>query len=222
MHLARFQINPARRGAHKLLGSPQAMHAAVLASFPPSVTAAADHRVLWRVDRMQHDVVLYVLSPERPDFTHLVEQAGWPTSDGEAWQVRPYDGLLSRITDGSRWRFRLRANPVKAARDTAEGGRSKRVPHVTVAQQAEWLVSRADRLGFEIPCYEGVPLVEVTERDRRAFGRGGGTVTLATAQFDGTLEVRDAEVFRRTLVSGIGRAKAYGCGLMTITGSPPA
>jgi CRISPR system Cascade subunit CasE len=220
MHLARFQINPARRGAHKLLGSPQAMHAAVLSSFPPSATA--DQRVLWRVDRMQHDVVLYVLSPEKPDFTHLVEQAGWPTSEQEAWQVRPYDGLLSRITEGSTWRFRLRANPVKAARDTAhDGGRSKRVPHVTVAQQAEWLVSRAERLGFEIPSYEGVPLVEVTERDRRVFSRGGGTVTLVTAQFDGTLQVSDLELFRRTLVTGVGRAKAYGCGLLTVSGLPP-
>src|SRR5690606_28031685 len=51
MYLTRFQINPARRNARKLLSSPQAMHAAVRAAFQD----AADYerpgaRTLWRID----------------------------------------------------------------------------------------------------------------------------------------------------------------------------
>ena len=71
MHLSRIQINPARRGGQKLLGSPQAMHAAVLGSFPE----AGDERgrVLWRVDRDEHKTWLYVTSRPRPDFAHIVE-----------------------------------------------------------------------------------------------------------------------------------------------------
>jgi hypothetical protein len=54
--LTRFDLNPARRGTRQLLGSPQAMHAAVMASWPP---AAQDNlqadpeaaRILWRLDR---------------------------------------------------------------------------------------------------------------------------------------------------------------------------
>ena len=34
--------------------------------------------------------------------------------------------------------------------------------------------------------------------------------------FEGILEISDEEVFKQTLVDGIGREKAYGCGLLTL------
>ena len=43
-----------------------------------------------------------------------------------------------------------------------------------------------------------------------------GKVTLRTVVFEGVLTVRNLEHFKHALVSGIGRAKAYGCGLLTI------
>ena len=41
-------------------------------------------------------------------------------------------------------------------------------------------------------------------------------VPVVTATFDGRLTVTDPEALRQALTSGIGRAKAYGCGLMTL------
>ncbi len=41
-------------------------------------------------------------------------------------------------------------------------------------------------------------------------------VKLTRVTFDGRLRVLDPAVFRRTLTSGLGKAKAYGCGLMTL------
>lgn len=214
MYLTRFPINRARRGAHKLLGSPQAMHAAVLCSFPPQ-SPAPDGRVLWRVDRNGPGMVLYVLSPDRPDLTHLVEQAGWPVSDVEPWQTRSYEGLLDRLQNGQRWAFRLRANPVKAAKDIG-----KRVAHVTVAQQVQWLLDRTEVNGFAIPEGSTGTAVTVTERGVVSFARAGGQVTLATAQFDGALDITDVAAFRSALVNGLGRAKGYGCGLLTVVRPP--
>jgi len=49
MYLTRFEINKARRGAKKLLGSPQAMHAAVMSAFA-AANPGPDGRVLWRAD----------------------------------------------------------------------------------------------------------------------------------------------------------------------------
>lgn len=34
--------------------------------------------------------------------------------------------------------------------------------------------------------------------------------------FEGVLTITEAELFRKALIDGIGRAKAYGCGLMTL------
>lgn len=131
--------------------------------------------------------------------------------------TRDYQQLLTRIVNGHLWRFRLQGNPVKSPKAIG-----KPVPHVTADQQRDWLVSRTANHGFSIPVHHNAlgpaePQVVVSNRRTRKFRRGEHTVTIATAQFDGLLMVEDADAFQRCLVAGIGRAKGYGCGLLTIT-----
>jgi CRISPR system Cascade subunit CasE len=219
MYLSRFQFNPARRGARALLASPQRMHAAVLSSFPgdPNSRGAADThhgRVLWRVDQHPHQVLLYLVSPDRPDLTHLVEQAGWPTT--HTWESRTYTPLLERLAAHDRWGFRLAANPVHNRRAT-NGDRGTRSGHVTAAQQTAWLLRQAERGGFRIADgAHGEPDVTVHRREVLNFTRQGHHVTLSTAVFEGQLEIVDPNALRARLVSGIGPAKGYGCGLLTL------
>jgi CRISPR system Cascade subunit CasE len=219
MYLTQFDVNPARRGAQRLLGSPQAMHAAVLASFPPPASPVVPEqgsaRVLWRVDRAGRTAAqLYIVSPAKPDLTHLVEQAGWPTT--QTWQSRDYSPLLDRLDEGQRWGFRLKANPVHGVRVT-EGRRTQPLGHVTVAQQENWLMTRAEKHGFTLSKGRGGdPEVVVHSRETVRFLRRGETVTLTTATYDGLLEIIDAGALRTTLVAGLGRAKGYGCGMLTL------
>lgn len=214
MFLTKMPLNPARRGARKLLASPQSMHAAVLAGFPPD-TSDKEGRALWRVDQPEkHDVSLLIVSPREPDLTHLVEQAGWQT--GQMWQTRSYTPLLERITAGQRWSFRLTANPVHNIRKEGWSD-TKPVGHVTVKQQEQWLLDRAERLGFSVPDGpETEAAFAVTSRNSLVFNKSGHRVTISTATFDGVLDVVDPKAFVSTLVVGVGRAKAYGCGLLTI------
>jgi len=216
MFLTRMPLNPARRGFKFLLASPHAMHAAVLSAFPPGTEVdSARGRVLWRVDNQNPHVYLYVVSPEQPDLTHLVEQAGWPAAS--SWETVPYESRLARLQTGDVMAFRLTANPVKTSRDPELLG--KRLAHVTAAQQRDWLVERSEAHGFRIPVgLEGEADVLVSKRGRHEFRRGNGKITLVTAQFDGQLEITDADIFRRTLTHGLGRAKGYGCGLLTVVG----
>jgi CRISPR system Cascade subunit CasE len=217
MYLTRFRINSARRGARHLLSSPQVMHAAVLAGFPgPSDRATPHARTLWRVDHGSHaQITLYIVSPTAPDLTHLVEQAGWPTT--ETWQSRAYDSLLDSLKPGQEWAFRLTANPVRSGRSKPADTRTRRFGHVTVAQQQDWLLSRAKLAGFTIPVGElGEPDVIVHNRMTHTFRRQNGKVTIQSATYDGRLEVADPDALRRTLTLGLGHAKAYGCGLLTL------
>lgn len=233
--LNRVELNARKRGARKLLMSPQAMHAAVESSLPASVRRPGE-RFLWRVDQHGPRNDLYVVSPGRPDFTHIVEQAGWRSEDRDDWVTRPYGPLLSRLSPGQVWAFRLAANPTHIGR-TVEGAK-KRFAHVTVAQQTEWLLSRSSQWGFTVAeesrdasgpdaaTFGGVetnlgetsPAVEVVARSDLRFSRSGSArpVTIRRAVFEGILEVTDPDVLGHLLVSGIGRAKAYGCGLMTL------
>jgi CRISPR system Cascade subunit CasE len=210
--LTRFEINPARRGARALLASPQRIHAAVLAAFPDGhSTPTGQGRVLWRIDDSTHDVLLYIVSPEMPDLTHLAETVGRPL---HGWQTRDYSPLLGKLTGGDRWAFRLHANPVHNARRTEGAARTQRFAHVTVAQQTAWLLRQAQRHGFSVPGTE--PDMIVRSRRTVKFARGERTVTLSTAVFEGQLRIEDPELFRAALTGGIGPAKGYGCGLLTL------
>jgi CRISPR system Cascade subunit CasE len=203
------------------------MHAAVLASFPepPTGDLGGDPRVLWRLDHDRDHVFLYVVSPDQPDFAHVAEQAGWPTV--ERGVTKAYGDFLDGLGAGQQWAFRLAANPTRYV-PAKEGGRAKRLAHVTVLQQEAWLLEKAGPSGFRVTTTTResvgggdpveIPEVSVTRRATSSFARSGASepVTIGTAQFDGRLEVVDADAFRRVLVAGIGPAKAYGCGLMTL------
>ncbi|RSX53793.1 CRISPR-associated protein, Cse3 family [Bifidobacterium goeldii] len=226
MFISRVPLNTAREGARQLITSPYRTHAAVESAFPPgSVRDGEEGRILWRLDTLpqDHSVWLYVVSPQAPDFTHIIEQAGWPMQ--AQWESKDYTPLLSRIAVGQQWQFRLRANPVRKARvdkglrpkANGEGIIGTIQGHVTAEQQRNWLIARAETHGFSIMLDDnGDPSVIVSQRHRERFQRDGQTVTLATAVFDGRLTVTDADLFRHTLCHGIGRAKGFGCGLMTI------
>ncbi|APE34756.1 type I-E CRISPR-associated protein Cas6/Cse3/CasE [Nocardia mangyaensis] len=225
MYLSRIPLNPARAATRRFLTSPQATHAAVLSSFAPS-DDTSDHpatdegRVLWRIDRAENSVNLYAVSPTRPDFTHIIEQAGWPTTS--TWATRDYRGLLDDLVAGQRWHFRLTANPVRRAMDRvinnpAERGRTT---GLDADGQLQWLQRKATDHGFELgQCASGdskEPDVIITDRRSVTFQRHSHTVSLSTATFEGTLQVTDPQRLRAALVGGIGRAKGYGCGLITL------
>ena len=215
MYLTRFQINTRRRGARFLLASQQRVHAAVLSGFP---TLQEQDRVLWRVDSGAERTELFVVSPQRPDFTHLVEQAGWPTTS--AWETAEYAPFLQRLEEGQQWAFRLTANPVRSVR-TDQGGRGVVRAHVTADQQLQWLADRASRCGFALNTPpDGQIGVLLKDRRMATFVRSsaasGRQVSVAMATFEGALEVVDPELLRAALTQGIGRAKVYGCGLLTL------
>ena len=216
-----FRFNPVRRGAQRLIGSPHVLHAAVLASFPdPSATDSG--RVLWRLDRAQNLAKLIVVSPAQPDFTHLAEQAGWPTLS-DSWTSVSYSKVLDRLEQGQEYRFRLTANPTHSPPPGASEKRGKVYGHVTVARQEQWLLSRQERCGFAVLPDSGGEELQLLVRDRTtiSFSRRETRVTLRVASYEGVLRVTDPDAFVRTLCGGIGRAKGYGCGLLTIAPARP-
>ncbi|WP_300268171.1 type I-E CRISPR-associated protein Cas6/Cse3/CasE [Microbacterium sp.] len=214
MFFTRFALNLARRDTHRVISSPHRLHAAVLAGFPDT-EPTPDGRILWRVDTTRHGATLYIVSPRRPDLTHLAEQAGWPTLE-DSWETRPYDKLLDSLEAGQRYRFRLTANPVRRERP-GDGSRGKPVGHVTTAQQERWLLDRTTAAGFDVPeAAEGARDLVVSDRKTLTFSRRETKVTLRVATYEGTLAVTDPEALRHALCRGIGRAKGYGCGLLTL------
>lgn len=210
MYLSRVELNEYRRDTMRALSSPEVIHAAVMASFPSFILE--DGRVLWRIDKVGKALYLLVQSPVKPDFTHIVEQYGRPAS-GQTWDTVDYDGHILKMTTGTVVRFRLRANPTHS--EKVDGSRGKVYAHVTAAQQLEWLSRKSEKCGFTLESEDGTLGVEIVQRGDVRFARQGKTVTLGVATFEGVLRITDEVLFRKAMAEGIGRAKAYGCGLIT-------
>ncbi len=202
MYLSRVKINNGIRNTIKFLSSPQIVHASVEGCF----ASEEQTRKLWRLDYFRGQPYLLLLSQEKPNFTNLIKQFGYV---GEQGEIRTYQHLLDSLQSGSRYRFRLCANPVHSL-PSEMGKRGKVVPHVTVKQQQEWLEQKCAKLGFALD--ESV----IVQRELKRFSRQQKYVTLHTAVYEGILTICDADVFRTALIQGIGRAKSYGCGLLTL------
>lgn len=249
MYLTRIYLNPHRRGAKQLMRSRQMLHAAVLNCFPPGVLdVSGAPRVLWRLDRPpavrgagprqgSPSCALYISSPVAPDPSHIVEEAGYATEGGVV--IRDMSAFLEGLSAGQRWGFRLCVNPTfREGSQVNARGRKKVLAHVTQDQQTQWVLERAEKCGFrvltsaerggDLPVLEDSDgqrvdganlLINGVERSIAEFKRGERRVTLGVATFEGVLEVTDPETLRRVLTHGIGRGKAYGCGLMTLAQS---
>ncbi|MEU5691981.1 type I-E CRISPR-associated protein Cas6/Cse3/CasE [Actinosynnema sp. NPDC020468] len=241
-YLSRIRINPLRAKGREFLRNPRSLHGAVLGGFPDPPT----DRVLWRLDARGHRVDLIVLTPSRPDWSHLVEQAGWPDADGEHVLVRDYTPLLGQLAPGREFAFRLTANPVQSTMTPTKRTASQlerwgdrkpqrgfRVAHRTVAHQLEWLLRRTAGYGFAIPVARTddpapglVPAsdaktpyeVRVVDSTRYRISKKDGAkpVTMQAITFEGRLAVTDPDALRAAMLSGIGPNKAYGCGLLTL------
>jgi len=211
MYLSRIALNAKRRETMRALTLLQLMHAAVEHSFK-----GKSQRNLWRIDWLDNICYLLVLSAEKPDFTHIAEQFGYPHYQ-RPWETKDYNLLLARLKEGDSWMFRLRANPTRnSSKDKDKSsGRGKVFAHVTQEQQKQWLLMRSDSYGFMLK-EDAFDVVHTKWEKFTKSKDSNREVILRTATFEGALTISNLERFRKALLFGIGRAKAYGCGLLTI------
>lgn len=161
--------------------------------------------------------VLFRVSPEDERTTVLVQSQVRPRWDDlprgyldRAAEVRPLEPLLDRITYASIWRFRLTANATVTNNQT----RSRR-GLTREADLVEWLSRKSAQIGAQLSTNQQ-PTFTARDLGTISGRRGAQKITLRQALFEGVLRVEDAGVCKAALISGIGRGRAYGCGLLTL------
>ncbi|GAB2889196.1 type I-E CRISPR-associated protein Cas6/Cse3/CasE [Paralcaligenes ginsengisoli] len=179
--------------------NPYEWHRALWQLFPDRPDDARDF--LFRIENLQlgKGAMLLMQSAARPlesvAYTSLILPA--KTLD------------LSQLFVGQALRFRLTANVIKTIRDHKNPEKKVRVPLVREDEQQAWL---ARKLG------DAAMLDEVVLRKNAPlfFHRQGNAGKLVTVTFDGVLLVTNLEAFRNLVFNGIGAAKSFGCGLLTL------
>ena len=192
---------------------------------------------LFRVDPLPGGrAMIVVLSQQKPDWAYAfglnpehdprtkrpIGNAGYLLA-AIPEEPRP---LHVSINSGARFRFRLTANPtrktgtlMKSERLAMEEcgmkypkrhGRRDPVPQEALEQ---WLRIRSEGCGFRLIKITAIQTGYVYFNKTHDAGNGQ---RLRSARYEGILEVTDPGAFRETLASGIGSAKAYGFGLLSV------
>ena len=202
MYMTRMRLNTEKYKTRMAFVNRNWFHGAI-----ENALEQSDDRKLWRLDQLNGEYYLMIVSKDIPDLSSATVEFGYP-EDPSSWETLEYDHLLSRIEKGSKWRFKLTANPIIKDGHTVYA-------HAGVNNQTKWLMDRTEKNGFSID--EDTLKVYnshwVSFRKRKENGR---RVTILSVTFEGIMEVEDPELVRNMLVSGLGKGKAYGQGMMTI------
>lgn len=197
MYLSKLMLSLRSREARFDLGDRYELHRTLMNAFPAQI--GEDERVLYRAEtgRKTPSVPLLVQSQDMPDWSKAERLTHYLHDTPAVREVTPY------AEPGMTLRFRLQANPTYKR----DGKR-----HALYAEDAllEWLARKGSMHGFMVDALN-VQIVKLG----KFYGKKRQQ-TWHAVQFDGLLTVTQREPFLEAVVSGIGSAKAFGFGLLSI------
>lgn len=218
MFLSRLRPHPRDLLVLRDLGDPGQLHRTLMRAFPQAdgPRPRSQFGVLFRVETDGGQPSVLVQSQVLPDWDMLPE--GYVMSH----ETREISAVLDAIQAGRGLRFRLTANPSRKSAahrpNEAPPRNSRRVALVTDEERHAWLVARGARDGFVLVgggAFDGVRIdPQPSHSGAGHTGRSG--IVVRAVQFEGRLQVVDAELMRRAVREGVGPAKAYGCGLLSL------
>jgi CRISPR system Cascade subunit CasE len=193
MYLSKLCLRPGFPGRQLAydLSSFYEMHRTIWRSFPQDCK-----RILFR---LEPDHIL-VQSEDRPDWGFLKKIPGYLTSA----TIKEFSPQFS---EGQALVFRLRANPTK---NVVVGEKQQRLGIMDNEECVEWLKYKGEVGGFSLLSLEITiqPTVWKIYKPKR--------ITIIVAQFDGLLQVTDPVLFAQTVQKGLGKAKSFGVGLLSV------
>ncbi len=199
MFLTKLNIKCMDKPAMRFLVDVYRLHQLVMKGFAAYSTT---DRVLYRVEPEERNglVMVLVQSLQTPDWRCITDENRGVVSA----RVKEFSTSFRK---GDIYKFRLRANPVV----TRDG---KRRGLIRDESLLEWLGKKEHKVGARFFSMSVIDEGYVTGNKGDQEGRH--RMSLKTARFEGSLEVVDAIAFSETFAAGIGPAKAFGCGLLSL------
>lgn len=201
-----------------------AEHSMIWKLLPDDRDATRDF--LYRKDESGKLPFYYLLSRRKPeaqlDYLSVTTAQFSPklkTGDRLHFSLRANAVITRKPDDGSNRRIRRDIIDAKVDEYRAKENDSRRWPpsaQIHHEAGAEWLEKRAEKLGFVVndlsiqnhQYHQFKKPRDNNDRNERRF---------TSLDFSGALQVTDPKTFlEQALFQGIGRAKAYGCGLMLV------
>jgi CRISPR system Cascade subunit CasE len=194
MYLTQFVINHSHI-ASQWISNPYRVHQRLMMAYEN------ESRLLFRIEITPQRSCILVQSSILPEwhtaFNDLPVLAGEPE----------YKNLELNVKNGAMLRFRLVANPVV----THNG---KRLGLLRENEQFQWLKRKLTEGGAEI--FNCTIVCDGFQRSHKGEAKDPREQVHFSVQYDGTLKIVNADQFLQTLKNGIGPAKGYGFGLLSV------
>ena len=206
--LTRIQLNPRHPAVRKDLADAVGLHRTVMRLAPQHLGEHPREQagVLFRLDEDPNGAVLLIQTADLPDLTQL------PTGYGHT-DTRDLSPMFKALTAGIHVRYRIAANAAKRLRPAAEqeaAGRShgKIIP-LHGEEAAVWWRRRSTEAGLDVHTVLATSL-------RPARSRQAPGPRHELTRFDDTATITDPTALTAAIVTGIGKGKPYGAGLLSL------
>jgi len=199
-----------------------------------------EHKMLWHLfdtDPSAKRDFLYRQTFEQGQMRYYILSKRKPVDKNGIWHIEGPKGYNPILKTGQRLFFMLRANPVVTMK-SKEGKRqrhdvvmhekqitgygkipvSEKFPLQKLIQDkcSEWLNRRAVPNGFEFKDSEILVDGYQQHKTQKTQPKNRQNIHYSTVDFQGILTVIDPKSFKEVLTKGIGKSKAFGCGLILI------
>lgn len=184
------------------------------------------HRLVWSLFSDDPDAKRDFIYREAEPGRFLVLSERQPNDQTHIWtlQTKPYTPLFE---SGQKLAFSLRANPARSVKTPGRdrGIRVDAVMHAKTQAMTpldsdqvervalEWLFDRQVRLGV---CFDPNFCAAGGYRQVRIGRKAGSPIRHSVIDYEGVLEVADPVALLSAVREGVGKARAYGCGLLML------
>lgn len=198
MYLSKLIINLMDRDVLCHFTDSYYWHRNIMSAFPhlESETPRKDLGILFRKVVSHSCVTIYVQSKVEPDWT----EKSWIYKH----ECKSIDSMLDSLANGSCVSFDLLCTPYYT--DTKNKLRSYIEPEKKLA----WFTIKGKYHGFEV-------IDIATKLCTEQFTNIGNKIDLDATNLIGRLRIVDVEKFRDFYLTGVGREKAYGAGMLLLT-----
>lgn len=202
MYLSSLEIDVSDQRGRTWVANPYRVHQRLLMGVPDELAYAEGERLLFRIEDDRRPPRILVQTPVSAD---------WGTGFADhpvliAAQEKQFDPEFS---PGQRLRFMLRANPIKRSKETGD-----RLGLLREEEQLDWLSRKGEVGGFRVLACN--VLARGLRKSRRNPAKDKSRQTHLCVDFEGLLQVTDPDALGAAVRDGIGPAKAFGFGLLSL------
>lgn len=199
MYISQLNLNLKSREVRSDISNCYEMHRTLCRAFPDKNNGGTG-RILFRIDNNSQSIKfnttsVIVVSEKKPNWDKIKNNNEYFID----YKLKDYN---INLFEKQLLRFLLKANPT-----VKKDGKRKGL--YGVKEQQEWFIRKADENGFKI--------IEYTSRqDEYLRNKNSKNIEFLSVIYEGVLQVTDVNKIKEALYKGIGSAKGFGFGLLSI------